>query len=185
MALLQPPTRHTNPFADQIGEELAPAGTFVATVINVKDTFGVERTRFQSNEVEKVDLTCFLFGFRDHQNRPHYVASRQMKISGNEKSALFGFLKSMLGRAPAYGRDYCELKGHKCFLTVEHVQKRDGSGVFASIASLSPLPEGYIGNRPPVVPQAPVPPPAATPVQPPPNPGIPPHPQVQEEDLPF
>ncbi len=66
-----------------------------------------------------------------------------MKISGNEKSALFGFLKSLLGRAPGYGWDYCSLKGAKCLLTVEHVQRRDGSGVFAAIATLSPVLAGY------------------------------------------
>ncbi len=143
MALLVPPLQHTNPFAPRIGDALAPAGTFVATVLDIHDQFGVKRQRFQSNETETVDLTCFLFGFRDAQGQPHLVASRQMRISGNEKSALFNFLKSLLGKAPAYNWDYCALKGAKCLLTVEHVAKRDGSGVFAAIASLSPLPPDY------------------------------------------
>ena len=120
-----------------------PAGTFVATVLDIKDEFGVKRQKFQSTEIETVDLTCFLFGYRDAQGVPHKVASRQMRISGNEKSALFGFLKRMLGKAPTYGWDYCSLRGHKCLLTVEHVQRRDGSGVFAGIASLSPVPPGW------------------------------------------
>ncbi len=143
MAILQQPTSHNHPFADQIGEDFAPAGTFVATVLDVRDVFGVQRQKFQSTEMEKVDLTCFLFGFRDAQGAPHKVASRQMRISGSEKSALFHFLKSLLGRAPAYDWDYCTLKGQKCLLTVEHVQRRDGSGVFAAIAALSPVPVGY------------------------------------------
>ncbi len=112
MALLQQPTSHSNPFAQQIGDApLAPAGTFVSTVLDIRDEFGVKRTKFQSAEIETVDLTAFLFGSRDAQGVPHKVASRQMKISGNEKSALFGFLKSMLGKAPAYGWDYCSLRG--------------------------------------------------------------------------
>jgi hypothetical protein len=64
-----------------------------------------------------------------------------MKISGNEKSNLFLFLKSILGKAPVYGWDYCELKGKKCLLTVEHVKRQDGS-TYPSIAALSPIPIG-------------------------------------------
>ena len=103
MAVLQQPTSHSNPFTQQIGEALAPAGTFIATVLDIKDEFGVKRPKFQSTEIETVDLTCFLLGYRDAQGVPHKIASRQMRISGNEKSALFGFLKGMLGKAPATG----------------------------------------------------------------------------------
>lgn len=158
MALLPQPTKHQNPFAQVIGDALAPAGTFVATVIDVRDQFGVQRQRFQSDETEKVDLTCFLFGFRDTQGHPHKVASRLMRISGNEKAALFGFLKSLLGRAPAYGWDYATLKGQKCLLTVEHIQKRDGSGAFAGIAALSPIPAGFGQPMPTPAPVPSVPP---------------------------
>jgi hypothetical protein len=155
MAILQQPTNTKNPFADQIGDQLTPAGTHTATLIDIKDEFGVKRLKYQSTETETVDLTCFLFGFRDLHHQPHFVASRQMKISGNEKSALYTFLKSMLGRAPAYGWDYCALKGHKCLLTVEHVQKRDGSGVYAAISSLSPLPQSMAQGEAPTVPTPP------------------------------
>ena len=143
MAVLQQPVNRTNPFAKEVGDKLAPAGTFIATILDIRDEFGITRQKFQSTEMEKVDLTCFLFGFRDPQGATHRVASRQMRISGNEKSALFGFLKGLLGRAPAFGWDYCTLKGTKCLLTVEHVQRRDGSGMFASIAALSPVPAGF------------------------------------------
>ncbi len=165
MAVLTQPTDTTNPFTEVIGNDLAPAGTYIATVIDIRDEFGVVRTKFQSTETEKVDLTTFLFGFRDAQGQPHKVASRRMKISGNEKSALFGFLKSLLGRAPEYGQDYCTLKGAKCLLTVEHVKRRDGVGIFASIAALSPVPQGLAV---PALPVAPVPAPVLAPVAPPP-----------------
>jgi hypothetical protein len=188
MAVLQQPTSHSNPFSQQIGDALAPAGTFVATVLDIKDEFGVKRQKFQSTEIETVDLTCFLFGFRDAQGVPHKVASRQMKISGNEKSALFGFLKGMLGKAPAYGWDYCSLRGQKCLLTVEHVQKRDGSGVFAGIAALSPLPAGM--SIPAAVQPAPVAQPRPQPqFAPPLAPAVAPQPAptaaVAEDDVPF
>ena len=189
MAILQQPTNHSNPFAQQIGDALAPAGTVVATVIDIKDSFGVTRQKFQSTEMETVDLTCFLFGYRDAQGVPHKVASKQMKISGNEKAALFGFLKSLLGRAPAYGWDYCSLKGQKCLLTVEHVQRRDGSGVFAAIAALSPVPAGFAQSPQPA---APVPPPPAPrpqlappQVQPPTPPSSAPNITAPDDDIPF
>lgn len=187
MAILQQPTGHSNPFSQQLGDALAPAGTYVATVLAIKDEFGVKRQRFQSTEVETVDLTCFLFGYRDAQGVPHKVASRQMKISGNEKSALFGFLKGMLGKAPAYGWDYCTLKGQQCLLTVEHVQKRDGQGVFAGIAALSPLPAGMTIPAQPVA--APVQPRFPAPATFPPAPVAVPQPvpsaPVAEDDVPF
>lgn len=143
MAVLVQPVVSGNVFAELIGDDLAPAGTYVATVIDIRDEFGVTRPKFQSQEMETVDLTTFLFGFRDAQGFEHRVASRRMKISGNEKSSLFAFLKSLLGRAPQYGWDYLALKGAQCLLTVEHVTKRDGTGVFAAIAALSPVPAGF------------------------------------------
>jgi hypothetical protein len=145
MAVLQQPVVGGNVFAELIGDDLAPAGTYAATVIDIRDEFGVMRQKFQSTEMETVDLTTFLFGFRDTQGYEHRVSSRRMKISGNEKASLFAFLKSLLGRAPQYGWDYMALKGAQCLLTVEHIQRRDGVGVFAGIAALSPVPAGMAG----------------------------------------
>jgi hypothetical protein len=170
MAILTKSYSSTNPFAAKIGDALAPAGTFIATISDIDDEFDVVRQKYQSEETEKVDLTTFLFGFRDAAGNPHRVASRRMKISGNEKSALYGFLKSILGKAPSYGWDYMSLKGAKVLLTVEHVQRRDGSGLFASIASLSPVPAGL--GQPAAAPQVaqPMPQPAPAPAPPRPQP---------------
>jgi hypothetical protein len=145
MAVLQQPVMGGgNPFAERVGDDLAPVGTWVATLIDVKDEFGVVRAKYEKpNEMEKVDLTTFLFGFRDEDGQPHMIASKRMKISGNDKSALYGFLKSMRGCAPTYGEDYCALKGRQYLLTVEHIQRKGGVGVFAAIASLSPVPSGF------------------------------------------
>ena len=190
MAVLQQPTNHDGPFAQVIGDTLAPPGTFIATILDIRDEFGVTRQKFQSTEVEKVDLACFLFGFRDGQGQPHRIASRRMRISGNEKSALFAFLKSLLGRAPAYGWDYVSLKGTQCLLTVEHIKRRDGVGVFAAIAALSPVPKGLSAppaNPSPVPAPAPVQQPLAAPrPAPTPAPG-PAAPSIETfvDDVPF
>lgn len=141
MAVLpQPASTFNNPFADQVGDALPPEGTFNATILDIKDEFGATRKKYQSEETEQVDLTCFLFGFRDEHNTPHKLASRRMKISCKENAALFDFLKSLTGKAPKAGWDYCELKGRKCLLTVEHKERKDGTGAFPSIAALSPVP---------------------------------------------
>ncbi|NLG35313.1 MAG: hypothetical protein GX548_08160, partial [Lentisphaerae bacterium] len=112
MAILQQPVQNDRPFADRIGTDVAPAGTWMATIVDIRDEFGVSRPKYENpQETEVVDLTTFLFGFRDESGAVRYASSRSMRISGNEKSSLFGFLKSLLGRAPQYGWDYCELKG--------------------------------------------------------------------------
>ena len=156
----------TAPKATQMFEtgELAPKGTFIASCIDIKDVFGVERRKFQSEEIEKVDLTAFLFGFRDKQGKPFKVASRSFRISGNEKSNLFAFLKAWLGEAPKMGWDYMELKGRKALLTVEHIPSAKNPGqVYAGIASISPVPEGYqVPASAPAQPQT-APAPAAAP----------------------
>jgi len=161
MAVLKQPTSTSSLF--ELPDELPPRGTFVATCIDVRDVFNVERTKFQSQETERVDLTAFLFGFRTREGRPFKVATRAMKISGSEKSALHAFLKGWLGRAPQYGWDYVEMKGRKALVTVDHQPSRTKPGVvYAVIASISPVPEGY-GDAPPAPaapPPAPTPPPA-------------------------
>ncbi len=148
MAVLQEQmSKSVNPFIEQIKDDLAPAGTWIATIIDIRDQFGVVRPTFDNPSVtEVVDLTTFLFGLRDQAGQPHKIASKTMRISGNEKSNLFGFLKSALGSAPKYGWDYMEMKGKKCLITIAHEAKRNGQGVFPTIAALCPVPAGMAGS---------------------------------------
>ena len=128
----------------ELPEELPPRGTFVATCIDIKDVFGVERKKFQSEQTEKVDLTAFLFGFRAKDGKPFKIATRAMRISGNEKSSLFTFLKSWLGQTPRLGWDYMEMKSRKALITVDHQASHSKPGmVNAVIAVISPVPEGF------------------------------------------
>ena len=164
MAVLQEQmSKSNNPFLDQVKDDVAPAGTWVATIIDIKDQFGVVRPSYDNPQVtEVVDLTTFLFGFRDQSGQPHRISSKTMRISGNEKSNLFGFLKSALGCMPKYGWDYCEMKGKKCLITVAHEPRRNGQGVFPTIAALCPVPAGMVMGAP-----------AATLAQPAPAPAVP------------
>lgn len=142
MAVLTKPTSTGSGRMFDTGDALAAKGTYIATCLDVKDVFGVERRKFQSEEMEKVDLTAFLFGYRDAEGNPHKICTRAMKISGNEKSALFAFLKSWLGKAPAYGWDYAEMKGKKALITIDHEISKQGDREYANIISISPLPAG-------------------------------------------
>ena len=186
MAILTPPK--TNRVFD-VGEETPPRGTFIATCIDIRDMFGVERPKFNNpSELEKVDLTAFLFGFRAKDGTAHRIASRSFKISGNEKSGLYQFLKAWLGQAPKYGWDYCELKGAKALVTVDHQPSRTQPGaVYAIIATISPLPEGY--QEPASAPTPPAAVATAAPAKPAPA-ETPPPPQAApvedaDEELPF
>ena len=62
MAVLKQPTGSSSMF--ELPDKLPPPGTFVSKCIDVKDVFGVNRKKYQSEEMEKIDLTGFLFGYR-------------------------------------------------------------------------------------------------------------------------
>lgn len=107
-------------------EALAPAGTYVATCLDIEDQFGVDRPKFENpQETEELDVTRFLFGFRGPDGQIYKVQSFEFRISGSPKSNLIKFLTSWLGQAPKYGWDYCELKGQGAMITVAHKQSRD------------------------------------------------------------
>lgn len=174
--LTKPAASMSNLFWDMTDETAPPAGTYLATCIDVQDKFGVERHKFEDpNTMEKVDLTAFLFGVRDPAGAAYKIASRAMRISGNEKSALYGFLRSWLGKAPQYGWDYCSLKGTKAMLTVDHETRRDGNGTYPVIVAVTPVPAGFGAS--PVAPAAVAP--KAVPV---PQPAAP---AVAEDIIPF
>lgn len=135
MAIIQEPT--ANGFDTGA---LAPAGTFVATCLDIQDQFGVDRPKFENpQETEKLDITRFLFGFSGQDNQTYKVQSFEFRISGSPKSNLIKFLTSWLGSPPKYGWDYCELKAQGAMITVAHKQSRDGTKTYANIVGISPV----------------------------------------------
>ena len=142
MAILKQPVVSEGAFAAVVGDKLPPAGTFKGKVKDIRDEFGVRRCKYQSTEIEVVDMTTFLFELEDARGQKHLVATSRMLISGSPKSKLFGFLTTQLGHAPKYDWDYMELRGTPCLITIEHIQRRDGRGMFARITSSTPLPQG-------------------------------------------
>ena len=154
--ILQKPTSNDALHLFELDRDtLPPAGTFAATIIDIRDRLGVERQKFQSDEMEVVDLTAFLFGWRTPDGTKWKLDTRPMKISGHTKSALYKFLTGLMGKPPAYGWDYLALKGTKCLLTVAHLASQSGT-TYAAVTSAVPLPAGW---GPAAVPAPPPPPP--------------------------
>lgn len=133
-------------------DELPPAGTFCAVVLDIIDLFGVQRPKFENPaEKETLDVTRFLFGFQGQDGRFYKIQTREMRISGNSKSKLFQFLTGMLGHPPRYGWDYCELRGRPAMITVMHQQgRKDPTKMYAGIASVAPLPHQLQHAVPPI-----------------------------------
>ncbi len=117
--------------------EVAPAGDYVATCLNVADEFGVTRRKYQSEETEVIDVTRFLFGFKAQDGRLYKIQTFEMKISSSPKSALIKFLTSWLGQPPAMGWDYCELIGKGAVIGCEQVVSQLGK-TYNKITKISP-----------------------------------------------
>ena len=149
MAQLKAPETTGGGFGPRI-TELAPKGTYLATIVDIVDTFGVERPKYEDPTViEKVDITVFVFGFKGKDGKHYLVKTRDMKISGHEKSTLYKFLQSLTGEPPKYGWDYCKLIGSGAQITVTHQESKRTAGKFyATIGALSPVMEEMQGKNP-------------------------------------
>jgi len=134
MAILTVKSESSNGFTI---DELAPAGDYVVTCLDIADEFGVTRKKYQSEEEEQIDVTRFLFGFKAQNGRLYKVQTFEMKISGSPKSTLYKFLSSWLGQAPDYGWDYCTLQSQGAVVSIEHVVSQMGT-TYPKITRISP-----------------------------------------------
>lgn len=145
MAVLQAP-KSTAGIGPRI-TELAPKGTYLATIVDIVDKFGVERPKYENPaEIEKVDITTFVFGFKAKDGRLYLVKTGDspltaMRISNGEKAKLRGFLTQLTGEAPKDGWDYCELKGSGAQITVGHKESKKTGNPYAVISSVAPVME--------------------------------------------
>lgn len=125
------------------GYEIAgvcPAGQYPAICLEINDSFGIERLKYQSDEKELQDVTRFLFGVVDRDGHPRLVQTWEMKISGSSGANLIKFLSSWLGKAPQIGWDYCELRHTGALISVEVRQSRNAS-LYSVVSGIFPLPE--------------------------------------------
>lgn len=131
-----------NLFKDVIKDDVCPPGQYAARCIDIREEYGVDVPKFQSEETEKQDRIAFLFEcYGDDGNS--LIATRPMKISGHEKSALYAFLKGWLGKAPAYGMNTDDLKGHPALITVSEKKANSGK-VYTVIDSVVALPKAML-----------------------------------------
>ena len=159
MAVLQKPTSEGLFGLFDIDQtELPPAGSWPATVLDVRDKMGVERKKFNEDGTEIVDLTAFLFGYRGPDGRAWRIDTRPMRVSGHPKSSLFRFLTSLLGHPPAYGWDYCTLRGTKCLRNVVHATSESTGTVYARVEHAAPLPDFGAWSQPSAEPKPASPP---------------------------
>jgi hypothetical protein len=98
--------------------EPPPKGTYLAVCVDVVDEYNVTRRKFESDEMETVNLTRFIFGVKCKDGSLRKIASKPMKISNYETSALYAFLLGWLGAPQKAGFDTAALKDKGAQITV-------------------------------------------------------------------
>ena len=143
MAILQQSTSGEGPIT---GWPLEPArpGQYLAVCLDVKDSFGIQRPKYEDpSQIETLDVCRFLFGTQDGQ----IIQTGEMKISAHEKSKLTAVLTSWLGSAPGAGFDTESLRGKGAMINV--VQKVSGKGrTYSDITSVTPVMAGMEAQVP-------------------------------------
>lgn len=129
--------------------EPPPPGTYLAVCIDVIDQYGVVRKAHNSEEMETVDLTRFVFGLKAKNGQCHKIASRPMTISGGPKANLTKFIKMWTGRAPRAGLDTEELKGKGAQITVTAEENRNGK-TYNNLTGIAPVMDGLEDKVPAV-----------------------------------
>lgn len=124
-----------------------PAGTYLAVCVDVWDSYGVKRKKYQSEEEETVDVTRFIFGVKTKSGALHKIATREMKITGGPKANLTKFIKSWTGDVPKAGSDTKDLVGKGAQITVVAEESRNGK-TYQNIGGIAPVLEGYEANVP-------------------------------------
>ena len=126
-----------------------PAGSYLAVCVDVIDLYGVDRRKYQSEEMEKQDVTRFVFGVKTKKGDLHKIATKEMKISGGPKANLTKFIKAWTGENPKPGMDTVEFKGRGAQITVAPEEARNGK-TYNNITGIAPVLEGYESNVPPI-----------------------------------
>ena len=110
-------------------------GTYVAVCLDVVDEYNVTRKKYQSEETEVVNLERFVFGVKLKDGSLRKIATRAMKISNHENSALRAFLVSWLGEAPKPNFETADLKGKPAYITITEDVK--GDRTYSNISTIS------------------------------------------------
>jgi len=124
--------------------ELCRPGQYLAVCLDVKDSFGITRPKYDKpGELETLDVCRFLFGTQDGQ----LVQTGEMKISTHEKSNLTKALTSWTGSPQGAGFDTESLKGKGAMINIVHETSKKGR-VYADIKSITPVMAGMEAQVP-------------------------------------
>ena len=143
MAILTQSSNGDGPITGWSLEPCRP-GQYLAICLEVKDSFGIQRPKYEDPSViETLDVCRFLFGTQDGQ----LVQTGEMKISAHEKSKLTGVLTSWLGSAPGAGFDTESLRGKGAMINI--VEKTSQKGrTYSDITSITPVMAGMEAQVP-------------------------------------
>jgi hypothetical protein len=93
------------------------------------------------------ELPTELKVFKEENGEQPHVISKEFTLSMHEKATLRIFLKNWRGKdfteEEAKAFDIERLIGSSCMLNITHKTKKDGSGVYAEIGSISTMPKGF------------------------------------------
>lgn len=93
------------------------------------------------------ELPTELKVFKEENGEQPCVISKEFTLSLHEKATLRSFLKNWRGKDftddEAKSFDIEKLVGAPCMLNITHKTKKDGSGVYAEIGSVSAMPKGF------------------------------------------
>jgi len=123
--------------------EPPPKGIYLGICLDVVDQFNVTRKKYQSEEEETVNLTRFVFGLKGKDGKTYKLATREMKISGHEKSTLVNFITAWTGDPPHAGFDTASLKGASAQISVVVNDKG-----YSNIGTIGPVMEELAGKVP-------------------------------------
>lgn len=94
------------------------------------------------------ELPTELKVFKEENGEQPQVISKEFTLSMHEKATLRNFLKNWRGKdftdEEAKAFDIEKLIGAPCLLNITHKTKKDNSGFYAEIGSVSAMPKGYV-----------------------------------------
>ena len=143
MAILQQSSNGDGPITGWTLELCRP-GQYLAVCLDVKDSFGIQRQKYEDpSQIETVDVCRFLFGTQDGQ----MIQTGEMKISAHEKSKLSGVLTSWTGSPKGAGFDTESLKGKGAMINIVEKVSQKGR-TYMDITSITPVMQGMEAQVP-------------------------------------
>lgn len=133
--------------------EPIPSGSYAARCYSMIHIGTIEENIMgTTKKLNKVRITwelpTELKVFKEENGEQPHVISKEFTLSLHEKSTLRAFLKNWRGKDftedEAKAFDIERLIGVPCMLNITHKARKDGSGVYAEIGSISAMPKGLV-----------------------------------------